>query len=208
MNTKLKDRLARKRSVDLKQKLPSTEAHIPAQEVEVVLEKALTLDAAVKVIVNALRPAAEMEAKRENRSVVAVISSAFRPMIANEVDPAKQGTKELSEDNRTKKWQVSIVFSDVSGGMEMADVIADNEGEIILGLKAIGLVLIEYAKELHINDGHDAYLIPEFTQTNMAKRMAGMHPAISRGGGEATTVIKYTFGDDKYYMCVVKISRT
>ncbi|MEE8208189.1 MAG: hypothetical protein V3T88_04430 [Nitrosomonadaceae bacterium] len=205
---RLKEMSRKKMAGSTKTLARHTDEKAAYEEMEVALDKALTLDQAIDVVLEHILPLAEMEAERDNRSVVSVVSSITRPLYANKIDPSKKGSKGLAEDNRTKKWQVHIRFFDVTQGSDMSRVIADNEGEIILGLKAIGAVIIDYAKELHLDDGYDPGIIPEFTRTHMLKRMVGMHPAISRGAGEATTVIKYSFGDDKYYTCRVDISRT
>jgi len=161
---------------------------------------------ALEVICSALLHKAEVLADCSSRTVISCLTSLLRKEVAAHLTPGARTGKSLT-DNRERKWSVKIWFWDVTHGMAMAELIAENDDEIIQGLPAIGDAIREYAQDLHNEDGFDASKLSEFSAVARAKRMGGMHPAISKGGGEATLRVRYTFGDEKYYICQADISR-
>jgi len=161
---------------------------------------------ALASICTTLMPRAEILAEGTGRTVISCLSSILRKELGTYVTPGA-GRYSTVSDNRERKWLVKIWFWDVTAGDGEGELIAENDAEIISGLPALGVAICEYAQEIHGEDGYDASELPEFGAVAMAKRMGGMHPAISKGGGEATLRVRYAFGDGKRYVCQADVSR-
>jgi len=161
---------------------------------------------ALESICTTLMPRAEILAEGTGRTTISCLISILRKEIVKYVTPGVGGHTTIS-DNRERKWSVKIWFWDVTNGEGARELIAENDEEIMYGLPAIGTAICEYAQDMHEEDGHDTSKLPEFSAVAMAKRMGGMHPAISKGGGEATLRVRYQLDDGKYYICQADISR-
>ena len=155
-----------------------------------------------KLICSSLNHAATLEAKRTNREIYAVIVSEFRRYVREQIDPKYIAAR---IDTREAMWNVSLLFWDVSEGSDRGDLIAETEKtELVRGFHGVTALILDYAAQVHPE--LDVATLRPFAAENLAKRMGGIRPAISRGGGTATTKIQYQVGD-KYYNCIVTVTR-
>lgn len=167
------------------------------------MDKHDKLQEAIGTICDILTPQAKLEADNEGRKLLAVLSSMVRPLIGYHLDPQSQPKLKYAQDNRTRDWRVKIYFWNLDRGTEGAELIAENDEEIIRGLPAVGGAIREYAADIH---GEVVADIPVFSELDMSRRMGGMHPAIVRGGGSAISRIRYEI-DGAFFLCQVDISR-
>ena len=172
---------------------------------EQLTEATEILHQAVSLICERLRPAAQTMAASSGREVSSCLATLLRPMIVNYLDTGETINIEKERDHRTRLWQVRITLWDVSRGEEEGEMLFSTPvPETIRGLRDVGYRIRDVAADVHSLDSPS--LIREFTGQNMAKRMGGMHPAIVRGKGKATTRIRYIV-DERAYICQVDISR-
>lgn len=153
-----------------------------------------------KDICNSLKHTATLEAKRTKREICAVIISEFRKYVKDEVDPQAAA----KADSRESMWQINMHFWDVSEGSDRGELVAQTDPETVRGFHGVTTAILEYAIQAH-PELELANLRP-FSAENLAKRMGGIRPAISRGGGTATTKIQYQVAG-KYYSCIVTVAR-
>ena len=163
------------------------------------------IEDAMAVICKALEPQAQIMASGTGRTLQSCLATLIRPMIGHYLHPEtkSQGNKDV--DLRERMWTVTIQFWDITQNIDRPDLLADNEGEQIRGLNTVIDVVREYADQMHEDYGVDD--IPEFDMLKMQKRMHGMRPAISRGGGKATLRINYALEEHLNYYCSIDLER-
>lgn len=172
---------------------------------EQLTENAEILHQAVALICERLKPAAQTMAASSGRAVSSCLSTLLRPMIVNYLGTGETINIEKERDHRTRLWQVRIFLWDTSRGEEEGELLFFTPvPETIRGLRDVGERIRDVAAEVHSLDTPS--IISEFTVQNMTKRMGGMHPAIVRGKGKATTRVRYVV-DERAYICQVDISR-
>lgn len=172
---------------------------------EQITEDFEVLHQAVAIVCERLKPAAQQMAATSGRSVSSCIATMLRPMIVNYMDTGEAVNMDKERDHRTRNWEVRILLWDMSHGEEEGELLFSTPTpETIRGLRSVGERIREVAAETH--GLGTASSVREFTTQSMVKRMGGMHPAIVRGRGKATTRIRYLV-DETPYICQVDISR-
>lgn len=165
------------------------------------------LERAVEALCEVLRPQAELIASTEGRTLSSCLVSLIRPLVKSYLDPDAPCATLRLVDNRTKPWKASMQFWDISEGDERGELLAETDPEIYTGLGGITEAIWEYVNQVHEEDGVTHNDISAMRDTLMAKRMAGIRPAISRGDGKATLKIYYATDPSRKYLCAVDIAR-
>ncbi len=158
-------------------------------------------DDAIDLVVGEILPKAREMSKKDERAVVACLMTLIRPHITACIDP---DLKDARLDNRTRKWNVRLTFAVTDG--DFTELISESEPEAVQGFDEVIEMLLEYVKQTHENSGVDIRDLPSLSITNLKKRLGGMRPAISKGGGYAHTMIRYMV-NEHYYVCKLEISR-
>jgi len=161
------------------------------------------LNAALDLVVDSLLPNAIALGEAKGKQLLPSLMATLRPLLKARVYPDGVVPKKDTPDGRSSIWELQISFSDVS--RQYGEAIGETDIEEITGLTWVGVAIREYAQAMHPDQ--DFSTIPEFKQANMAKRMGGMYPAISKGGGSASTVVRYTLDDGTKIKLEAKISR-
>lgn len=170
--------------------------------------KDIELEDAVEAVCEALRPQAEIVAANTGRELASCLVSLFRPLAKSYVDPELPSATERVVDNRTRPWKAYMNFFDITEGTgTKAYHIAETDEEIYVGLQAITEAVWDYVDQIHERDNTTHYDIAALSETNMKKKMAGIRPAISRGGGTATLRIYYAIDQSHKFLCLVEVSR-
>ena len=157
-------------------------------------------DEALDIVVAKLLPSANILADATSRAPLACLMTILRPHVALRVDPSKH---KVDIDLRRRRWAIKITVFDLDG--EEDDCAFDEE--TVQGLDEVGVAIRECIELAHEDADFNILCVPELTDTNLKKRMAGLHPAISRGGGKATTRINYALANGKEFDCITHISR-
>jgi len=161
------------------------------------------LEDKIAAICEEMLPAATTLSEAENRELVNCLVTIFRAHARAWVYPE---TVESSVDFRTRKWAVRLIFWNVAEGNERGEIIGESEeDEIASGLFAVAKIIREYAELMHGAEV-DISTIEIFTDLRLNKRLTGMRPAISKGGGVASTKLNYLI-DGVPHMCVATVSR-
>ena len=172
---------------------------------EQITEDYEVLHQAVAVVCDRLRGPAVQLAASSGRAVSSCLATLLRPMIVNYLDTGEAVNMNKERDHRTRNWDVRILLWNISHGEEEGEILFSTPTpERIRGLRSVGERIREVAAETH--GLGTASSVREFTAQSMVKRMGGMHPAIVRGQGKATTRIRYLV-DETPYICQVDISR-
>ena len=172
---------------------------------EQITEDFEVLHQAVAVVCDRLKGPAQQMAAASGRSVSSCLATMLRPMIVNYLDTGEAVNMDKERDHRTRNWEVRMYVADISRGEAESELLFSTPTpETIRGLRSVGERIREVAVEVH--GLGTASSVREFTTQSMVKRMGGMHPAIVRGQGKATTRIRYLV-DETPYICQVDISR-
>lgn len=130
-----------------------------------------------------------------DRDLVNCIMTMLRKPVQWYVDPA---SKPSIIDHREANWNVQLRFWSFPPGEKYGEDLDFTEPDLVRGFDGIVNYLREWIYEMHEKSGEDLELIPEFTKLALQRRLGGMRPAISRGGGRAVTTIPYMVGDWNY----------
>lgn len=108
-------------------------------------------------------------------------------------------------DGRKKPWCVEMVFFHY-GSDGQVDRIAESGVELVYGFEAVRDLIHEFLSNTHPNDEIDFENNAQISDCNLAKRLGGMRPAISKGGGTAQTSLRYVV-DGEFHAIRIRISR-
>ena len=216
----------RERLIALGKRHTSREVTQPASKALPTLESD-KLGVLLKEICGALEPVAEARVGVTHKTLVSAMLSVLRPLIAQTLDPTRHTTVD-KYDGRQKTWNVHLYLFEREPQWEYSEssLTADDAEELeaggynlckdmegtyfvelpeVRGLLTVGEETTKVLSLLH--DIDMAHTFAPFNTVAMSKRMAGMHPAISRGGGEAQTIISYE-NEGCAFKCRVEIKRT
>lgn len=132
----------------------------------------------------------------DGKSAYSALSALLRPFIKTSYVGETVNEAEF-RDNRTRDWSVKVYIWDMGNGQQTGELVQEYHTQVCAGLIAVGTWLRTAMEEQH---GTEPEHVEQFTERIMAQRMGGMHAAISKGKGKATTRIKYVLRGIKYEM--------
>ncbi len=162
---------------------------------------------AIVHICEELKPVADCQAKQSNRSTLSCLMTMLRPHIAYELDPTKTSGQREAPDSRAKPWSVEVTFWEVSDGLKNGDLLAECEEETVHGMDGVLAVVQGDVVAMHEERIKEAPDIAEFSDISLKRRLGGLRPAISRGGGTATLRIYYSINPSERLLCSVRVTR-
>ena len=161
---------------------------------------------AVKVVCDELIEQARRVAEANDRTVVSCLMTLLRPWVVNYLAPETASPMAKDIDNRTRPWQVKIIFWRQATDAAI-DKIGENEPEKVSGLVGVTDLIRLYFNEIHSDNNVTWLSVQGFDDVRMSKRMAGIRGVMAKGGGSATLRIRYTLDDGFYYTCQADIMR-
>ncbi len=145
-----------------------------------------------------LLPQAEIMSERLGRSV----HSCMRTLAGKEFEYYIAGARPAEEDGREVMWTINVSFwRKYADGNH--DKVGEALGEQARGFSGVIDAVVDFATAMH---GEEVLKEHPFHPINLKKRFAGMRPAISRGGGMASTGLHYIV-DKVPYQCIVEVVR-
>jgi len=154
-----------------------------------------------------LRPMAEKMEDVSGRTVTSCLSTLILQELKYIEHPSTRPKDGATMDGRFRKWKLDFKFWEISEGMARGTLLAESEeDEVVTGMDAVCELIREYTAKVHeivLTDTANA----EFAIPNMLRRLGGMRPAISRGGGLAHLKIHYDLGTKEKFYLVVGIRR-
>lgn len=158
-------------------------------------------------VVDILRPMAEQMEDGTGRTITSCLSTLILQELKYIEHPSTRPKDGATTDGRFRKWKLDFKYWEISEGMSRGTLLAESEqDEVVTGMDAVCDLIREYTSRVHevvLTDASNA----EFTIPNMLRRLGGMRPAISRGGGKAYLKIHYELGTKEKFYLVVGISR-
>jgi len=162
---------------------------------------------AIARICEELKPLVERQAQLSGRTLVSCFMSMLRPHILYALDPTLVEGKSSAPDTRAKTWSIEVTFWDVSQGRKNADLLAECAEEVVLGMDGVLLAIQGDVIAMHEGKVKRASDIPEFSDLSLKRRLGGLRPAISRGGGSATLRVYYSVGLSDRLLCAIRVAR-
>lgn len=160
-----------------------------------------TLDK-LKEGLNDLIVEAREDAERQNRTIISCLSSALRPYLELYLDPT---SGKLAPDKRSRKWAVEITFWDITEGKGAADLVGECCKEVVTGFDGVWELIQEMVEGMY-EEVEKAEHITIFGTVSLKRRLGGLRPSLSRGGGRATLRLTYAVPGDKWHLCTVLVT--
>lgn len=132
----------------------------------------------------------------EGKSAFSALSVLLRPFIKTSYIGETANEVEF-RDNRTRDWSVKVYIWDMGNGAQAGELEHEYSAEICNGMVEVGKWMRDAMQEHH---GVEPDHLKPFTERVMKQRMGGMHAAVSKGGGKASTRIKYVHRGTHYMM--------
>ncbi len=132
----------------------------------------------------------------EGKTAYSALTSLLRPFIKTSYIGETVNEREF-RDNRTRDWAVKVYIWDMGNGAQTGELVQEYSTNICTGMTGVGDWLRDCMEQQH---GVEAEHMEPFTERVMKQRMGGMHAAVSKGGGKATTRIKYVHRGNHFEM--------
>jgi len=157
----------------------------------------------LNVVIDELLTIVRDRARASGKTEISCMMTELRPYVARVLDPT---IPELTPDSRTKDWDVTVTFWDISTGRENADQLGECDPQVARGMEGVRKVIQQMVEEMYeqVSEAQD---IPEFTDISLKRRLGGLRPSISRGRGRATLRVYYSLSHASRHMCTVLVAR-